>query len=285
MPKTVLIAGCGDLGTAAGQALAARGDAVTGLRRRAEPLPHPLRSLRADLRRPQTLAGLPTGIDLVYYIATPDRFDDAAYRAAYVDGLGNLLEALRSQSQTPRRLILVSSTAVYGQSAGEWVDEASPTAPDSFSGRRMLESERLALGSGIPCTVVRFGGIYGPGRERMLRKVEAGEPCPADPPLYTNRMHREDCIRALVHLANAAVPTGIYLAADDAPCTQCELMDWLAARLGLPRPLGTTAAVGDRRGSNKRCRNDKLKATGFALRYPTYREGYAALLRSRRQTL
>src|SRR5690606_39452049 len=114
---------------------------------------------------------LPDGINLVYYIATPDRFDDDAYRLAYVEGLRNLLDALGRRQQAPRRLVLISSTAVYGQLNGEWVDEDSPTEPNSFSGRRMLESEQLALSSGIPSTILRFGGIYGPGRERMLTTV------------------------------------------------------------------------------------------------------------------
>jgi nucleoside-diphosphate-sugar epimerase len=280
--ETVLIAGCGDLGTGLGQALAAGGNTVFGLRRRPDPLPAPLRTLQADLRQPRTLSVLPGGIDLLYYIATPDRFDDSAYREAYVDGLRNLLQALNVQRQTPRRLVLVSSTAVYGQVDGSWVDEASPTEPRTFSGQRMLESEGLALASGLDSVVLRFGGIYGPGRERMIRKVRAGEPCPAHPPMYTNRIHRDDCVRALAHVADPQVPTGIYLATDDAPCTQCELMDWLAAQLGLPRPERITAEPGGRRGSDKRCRNSKLKTTGFHLRYPSYREGYLALLSGRR---
>lgn len=276
--ETVLIAGCGDLGTAAGLILAGKGQQVIGLRRRLDALPAPLHTLRADLSRPETLTALPANIDLVYYIATPASYDDAAYRATYIEGLHNLLQALRQQRQAPRRLVLVSSTAVYGQLAGEWVDETSATTPNSFSGRRMLESEQLALDSGIPCTIVRFGGIYGPGRERMIRKVKAGEPCPAEPAFYTNRIHRDDCVQALVHLAAEQASPGIYLATDDAPCTQCELMDWLAGRLGLPQPERTRGTPGGSRGSNKRCRNDKLKSTGFRLHYPSYREGYAALL-------
>jgi nucleoside-diphosphate-sugar epimerase len=278
--ETVLIAGCGDLGTAAGLILASSGNQVFGLRRRADALPAPLHTLRADLSQPATLTALPPAIDLVYYIATPASYDDDAYRTAYVDGLHNLLQALRQQQQTPRRLVLVSSTAVYGQLAGEWVDETSPTVPNSFSGRRMLESEQLAWNSGIPSVILRFGGIYGPGRERMIRAVKAGEPCPAEPSLYTNRIHRDDCVQALAHVAAEQVPPGIYLATDDAPCTQCELMDWLANRLGLPQPARTQGPPGGRRGSNNRCRNDKLKSTGFQLRFPSYREGYGKLLES-----
>lgn len=277
--STVLIAGCGDLGTAAGLLLAERGLQIHGLRRREESLPSPLHTLRADLTQPGTLNNLPLAIDLLYYIATPGRYDDAAYHAAYVDGLANLLQALRQQGQAPRRLVLVSSTAVYGQIHGEWVDETSPTQPTGFSGQRMLESEQLALTSGIPSTIIRFGGIYGPGRERMLRKVRAGDPCAAEPALYTNRIHRDDCVRALVHLADDSIPTGIYLGVDDAPCSQCELMDWLATQLELPQPNRVQVDPSRTRAGNKRCRNAKLKATGFHFHYPSYREGYAAMLK------
>lgn len=275
MSGRVLIAGCGDLGLSLGLRLAAGGCEVYGLRRRAEPLPVPLASVRADLTCPGTLGGLPDALERVYYLATPAAFEDEAYRLAYVEGLRNLLAAL---PEPPKRLIFVSSTAVYGQLGGEWVDESSPARPRTFSGRRLHEAEELALGSGVPAVIVRFGGIYGPGRERMLRKVRAGEPCPADPPLYTNRIHREDCVAALAHLGRESIPPGVYLAVDDEPCSQCELMDWLAGRMGLPAPERVSQPAGGVRGSNKRCRNDKLRATGFEFRYPTYREGYGEML-------
>lgn len=275
MSVRVLIAGCGDLGSALGLQLAASGAEVFGLRRRAELLPAPLKSLRADLARPETLRNLPSGLDRVYYLATPSAFTDEAYRLAYVEGLANLLAAL---PEPPRRLVFVSSTTVYGQLGGEWVDETSPTEPRAFSGRRMLQAEELALGSGVPAIVVRFGGIYGPGRERMLRKVRAGEPCAGEPPLYTNRIHRLDCVSVLAHMGREEIAPGVYLAVDDEPCSQCELMDWLAKRMGLPAPERVALPVGGVRGSNKRCRNDKLKATGFEFRYPSYREGYGEML-------
>ncbi len=276
--ERVLIAGCGDLGVALGTQLAKAGHAVWGLRRSPQPLPAPLRTITADLTDPATLTALPPALDLIYYTATPGRFADDAYRLTYVEGLRNLLGALAGQGQRPRRLILVSSTTVYGQTDGSWVDENSPTEPQGFSGRRMLEAETLALTSAIATAIVRFGGIYGPGRNRMLRKVRAGEPCVADPPQYTNRIHRDDCVNILAHLANPAVAPGIYLGVDDKPCTQCELMDWLAARMGLPAPQRIGGSPGGLRGSNKRCRNDKLKASGYRLLYPSYREGYNAML-------
>lgn len=275
--ENILIAGCGDLGGDLGRRLAATGHSVWGLRRQAERITPPIRPIAGDLTAADSLSGLPSvPLDRLYYLATPGAYQDEAYRQAYVIGLQNLLAAL---PHAPRRLVLVSSTSVYGQLDGEWVDENSPTAPRSFAGRRLLQAEDLA-GQCPGAVVVRFGGIYGPGRQRMLDKVRRGEPCVAAPPYYTNRIHREDCIGVLAHLGRADVPPGLYLAVDDEPCTQCELMDWLAQRMQLPRPERRSDPAGGVRGSNKRCRNDRLKATGYRLLYPSYREGYDALLRA-----
>lgn len=277
--ERVLIAGCGKIGVRVGQALAARGATVWGLRRRTEALPPPLQTLRADLTDPETLFDrLPEELDLVYYIVTPEAFDDEAYRRAYVAGLDHLLTELRRIATTPRRVILVSSTAVYGQIDGGWVDETSPTKPTGFAGQRMREAERRLLDGPFPGTAVRFGGIYGRGRERMLRKVRSGEPCIGEPVHYTNRIHEDDAVGALVHLAGLDAAAPLYLGVDDAPCSQCELMDWLADQLGHERPARTRRMAGGQRGGNKRCRNTRLRASGFHFAFPTYREGYRALI-------
>jgi len=277
--ETVLIAGCGRIGTRLGQRLAGRGAEVYGLRRRDEPLPPPLNTLQADMTRPESLVGqLPPRLDRIYFIATPGGFEDERYRLAYVVGMSNLLTTLREEDQSPRRIVLVSSTAVYGQLAGEWVDEASPTEPNGFSGQRMREAERSLLDSEFPGVAVRFGGIYGADRTRMLDRVRQGKPCVADPPHYTNRIHEDDTVGILEHVGDLEAPDPVYLGVDSEPCTQCELMDWLADRLDKPRPERSAGSAGGTRGSNKCCRNDRLLASGYQLLYPTYREGYNAML-------
>ena len=129
----ILIAGCGYVGTALGLRLAAAGHIVWGIRRSAEGLPSGIHHLAADLTAPETLQDLPPALDVVFYTAAPNGSEEAAYRAIYVDGLRHVLEALVRQHQSPRRVLLTSSTAVYAQSAGEWVDETSPTEPQHFS--------------------------------------------------------------------------------------------------------------------------------------------------------
>ncbi|MBI4382346.1 MAG: SDR family oxidoreductase [candidate division NC10 bacterium] len=277
----VLIAGCGYVGTALGTRLASEGHVVWGLRRRPDALPPNIGPLVADLTVPETLQALPPGLDVVFYTAAADAPDDEAYRAAYVEGLHNLLRALDHQRQVLRRVFFTSSTGVYAQASGAWVDETSPTEPPEFSGIRVFEGERLLLGSRFPGTVLRLGGIYGPGRTRLIDRVRRGlAVCPEGPPLYTNRIHRDDCAGALHHLMNVDQPDQIYLGVDHEPAEQCEVLRWLAARLGVSLP-GVEPPSGSevrRHQSNKRCSNAKLIASGYTFRYPSFRDGYSALL-------
>ena len=277
----ILIAGCGYVGTALGILLAAEDHLVWGLRRHTEALPPSIRPLVADLTVPKTLQALPSSLDFVFYTAGADRFDDVAYRAAYVEGLHNLLDALTGQNQQPRRILFTSSTGVYAQSSGEWVDETSPTRPSDCSGIRLLEGERLLLGSQFPATVLRFGGIYGPGRARLIESVREGfAVCAEGPPVYTNRIHRDDCAGALRHLMNLPQPDRLYVGVDQEPAEQCAVLLWLATQLGVssPRVEPSSEPQTRRHQSNKRCVSARLVASGYAFRYPTFREGYAALL-------
>src|SRR5574337_171950 len=167
----ILMAGCGYVGTALGSLLAAEGSTVWGLRRHPATLPSGILPLEADLTSPETLQTLPSAVDWVFYTAAPDTHDDAAYQAVYVEGLRNLLNALTLQQAHPRRVFLTSSTGVYGESSGAWVDETSPTQPTEFGGIRLLDGERLLLEGPFPATILRLGGLYGPGRASLIEQV------------------------------------------------------------------------------------------------------------------
>lgn len=297
--RRVLIAGCGYVGSALALRLASEGDEVFGLRRRPLALGAGVVPLCLDLARPVPSGALPRALDAVVYAVGADAFDDAAYRAAYVDGLRHLLDGLRALDAPPQRLVFVSSTAVYGQRAGERVDESSATEPAGFSGARVLEGERLALAGPVPAIVLRLGGIYGPGRTRLIDAVRAGTarlgPRADD---FGNRIHRDDCAGALRHLLGLARPEPIYLAVDREPATERTVLAWIAERLGVPgppaaAPASEAAAEGDaalqrapasparapaRPRGSKRCSSDRLVASGYVFRWPTFREGYGALI-------
>lgn len=279
----VLIAGCGDVGIELGSRLAADGHVVWGLRRSSGRLPEPLRAVQADLGDPQSLESLPAGIEHVFYTAAADAFDDASYRKAYLEGLTNLLGLLTARGDPIRRIIFVSSTGVYGQTSGEWVDEDSPTEPLGFSGQRLLEGERALLSAGLAAVVVRFGGIYGPGRSRLINRVRGGAPCVSEPPQYTNRIHRDDCAGVLRHLMSLASPESVYLGVDDEPAPQCAVMEWLASRLGVPPPAREALSKAAARG-NRRCSNQRLRDSGYRFEYPSFREGYSTLVGRTRES-
>lgn len=269
----VLIAGCGYVGTALGERLVKRGHTVWGLRRDPSGLPPPFRKVAADLTSARDLSALPGDIDYVVYAASAGEATDAAYERAYVTGLRNLLDALRGGSL--RRVFFTSSTAVYAQADGSWVDESSETEPTHFSGIRTLEAERLLLAGPAPATVLRCAGIYGPGRTRLIESVRNGTAPLSD--RFTNRIHRDDIAGAVVHLIDARVAEDILVLSDDEPALQRDVTHFLAERLGVSPPT-TTSSEASGRGGHKRCRNDKLKATGYRLLFPSYREGYAAML-------
>ena len=273
----VCIAGCGDVGTRLGRRLVAAGHEVWGLRRNAGRLPEEIRALPADLADPGSLAGIPPDMDALVYTAAADAADEGAYRKAYVRGVRNLAGLFAGRGGIPGRLIFVSSTAVYGECGGEWVDEETPPRPRRFNGRIVLEGERAARAAGARhATVVRFGGIYGPGRRRLIERVRGGAGCAPAPVQWTNRIHAEDCAGVLQHLLGLAGPAPLYVAVDDEPAPRREVMEWLAARMGLPRPPPEGAP--QRAGRGRRCRNARLRASGYRFRYPGYREGYAAIL-------
>jgi nucleoside-diphosphate-sugar epimerase len=275
----VLIAGCGYLGNALGAALLCDAHEVWGLKRRPVGLALGIRPIEADLGLAATLGGLPTDLDFVFYMASPGGGDDALYRAAYVTGLRNLLEVLEARRERPARVFFVSSTAVYAQEDGEWVDETSPTEPRHFSGRRLLEAERLLFESPFEGTVVRLGGIYGPRRSRLIERVRTGSAVyRGKPPQYTNRIHRDDCVGAFRHLMGLEAPESLYLGVDCEPAAEASVLGWLAGALGAPPPRAVESAPRRRGGGNKRCRNERLIASGYAFRYPTFREGYTAVL-------
>ncbi|MBV0934624.1 SDR family oxidoreductase [Marinobacterium weihaiense] len=272
--QRVLIAGCGDIGTHLGLRLVADGAQVFGLRRTINQLPDGIHGIAADLADPVSLEALPA-CDYLFYTAAAKSRDPDVYRRTYVDGLRNLLAAL---PEPPRHLFLTSSTGVYHQHEHDWVDEQSPTLPRSDTGRLLLEAEQLALHSGLAATVVRFSGIYGPGREHLQRQVLAGIAAPPEPLHYSNRIHRDDCVGVLRHLLqraeDGATLKPLYLASDDSPTPIHEVMEWLAQKLGVA--IETRQPI--RRGGSKRCSNRRLRASGYRFRYPDYRSGYAAML-------
>lgn len=221
--------------------------------------------------------------DFLVYTATPDTRTPEAYQKTYVDGLKKLL--LWAKGQPIKHIFYVSSTSVYGQDQAEEVNELSMAQGASFSGRAILEGEQLLAQSGFNYTLVRFGGIYGNGREMLLRLVTQGVELAANPAPLTNRIHEEDCAAVLLHLmarveSNQSVEP-IYVAVDDDGADKAQVYQFIESELGLHEQVQLLA---QERPSNlgKRCLNQRLKRSGYQFLYPSYREGYGALIREKR---
>ena len=273
----ILIAGCGEVGCRVGLKLAGLGHQVYGLRRDTSTIPSPIVPIALDLSRPINKHLLPVDIDQVIYILSANAFNEAAYQQAYVDGVKHLIGGLDSANNIPERFIFVSSTSVYGQHQGEWVDEGSETRPTGFNGQVMLEAEQQVMR--LPgSTIVRFSGIYGPGRNRMINQVKNGQLAPIEPVIYSNRIHASDCARVLCHLSHyVQLNHNLILASDHQPVTLYELQGWLADQMGMPKQDRQYKPIVRRAGSKRIC-NKRLLELGFEFRYPDYKSGYSQVL-------
>ncbi|WP_048305474.1 NAD(P)H-binding protein [Halomonas sp. PR-M31] len=285
MKNTCLILGCGDIGKTLGTQLIEAGHRVIGARRNPEQLAlSGIEPLTIDLNDPDALKTLPEA-DIVVYVVSADRFDEQAYQAAYRDGLKAVLAEFDERSHKPKRVFFVSSTSVYAQQDGETVDESAQTQPTGFAGQLMREAEQTLTDHSLPGTVVRFSGIYGPGRDRLIQQVREGRIAAATPPMYSNRIHRDDCAGVLSHLIaktlNDEPLEDLYLASDCEPVPLHEVMAWLAKRLKVETHEVIQSPL--RRRSSKCCDNSRLLETGYEFRYPSFREGYAQVLESANQ--
>ncbi|MBU4634912.1 SDR family oxidoreductase [Pseudomonas chlororaphis] len=277
---SVLIAGCGDVGSRLAKQQLAENWQVYGLRRTVSQLPEGVIGVAGDLFSEQCPAAWPTTpLDYLVYSAAATEHDEAGYRAAYVEGLTHVLGWLKQNGQSPKRLLFVSSSSVYGQKDGEWIDETSPAQAGSYSGRLMLEAEQVALQSGIPASLVRLTGIYGPGREWLLNQVRQGYRVAIDPPLYGNRIHADDAAGLLAFLLQAdrrgVQLEDCYIGVDDAPVPLAEVVGWLREYLGVTEWADNSSV---RRSGSKRCSNARARALGWEPRYPSFREGYAEII-------
>lgn len=286
--EQVLIVGCGDIGVRFANVVP-NNYKVTGLRRHPPANTQRLHYKTCDVTDPNQLDNVfkDSEFNVILITMTPSERTDSGYENAYVQTCKNLIVSLKKYRRKPRLVIFVSSTGVYGQSNGEWVDENSPTEPDSFTGKRLLQAEKIMMDSDLGCTIVRFSGIYGPGRTRLIEQVLQGR---ADlSSQITNRIHVDDCAAVLLHLVELHCQgtqlDSIYIATDNAPVAMATVMIWLAQQLGMSYAAPMEEAETEnniKENINKYCSNHRLLATGFHLRYPTYREGYAAILATNR---
>ncbi len=277
----VLILGCGDIGTRVGLALHKTGWRVAAVRRDPSQLPEQFERFGLDLTESHNLTALQSvAPDYLVVTPTPQSYDPQGYQAGFAD----LAQTLAKQPwlRGCRRLVWVSSTRVYGESDGGWVDEHSALNLDEPQARSMVQAEAI-LRRAATATIIRPAGVYGDPAGMLIRRVKTGEGGALGAG-YGNRIHREDLARLVVHCllrdqSGAPVPPTL-VGADDDPTPTHQVEDWLAAQLGVSLMRQSTLG---RPRANRRCRNTLLGEIGFTLSYPTWREGYAAALTEHRK--
>jgi len=279
-----LIIGCGYVGRRAADAWSQSGDGITVLTRSPEHAAEFQRlgwqAILGDVTQPDSVANLPA-VDTVLYAVGLDRRADQSQRDVYVGGLRNVLD---SQAARSHRFIYISSTSVYGQETGEWVDESSACLPTSDSGRVCLEAEQLLRREVPEAIILRLAGIYGP--DRLIARVEslrAAEPLAMNPNGWLNLIHVEDAVAAIVASENRSTAGSTYVIADDRPNIRRQFYSQVASLVGAPAPifLDQDLSAEDRQRLNKRCANRRLREDlGVELRFPTTESGLSASLRS-----
>lgn len=282
------ILGCGYVGLKLGSILAGKDHDVVGVRRSDEGLEAienaGLQAVRGDVTDADSLADVPD-VDWLVFAVSPTTSDVETTRAIHVGGMETVVDAFAERELPPDRLIYTSTTGVYGDHDGAWVDESTSVASPTDKVAAFIEAERLALDRapdlGIDGTVVRFAGLYGPGRWGFDRYLEG--------PVtdgYVNFVHRQDAAGAIAFLLENDVGRNEVLnVVDDEPIPKWDLSEWLADAQDVASPHQVTVETylaetelpqGSRRRieANKRVSNDHLRAYGYELTYPTFREGY-----------
>ena len=281
--NSVLFVGCGDLGIRTGKILLEQGWLVAGARRDPAQLPPGFAGMAADYTAAGSLDFLgESRPDFVVASFNPSDRTVEGYRRGFTRAAQNLLAGLGDHR--PAGILMVSSTRVFAERAGGWVDEDSPLAGDDPRALAIIEAEQVLRQSPHPVCVLRCAGIYGAPDGRLLNKVRRGEWGGGQVLRYGNRIHRDDCAGFMAYLLAAVAAGGqlapVYIGADDLPAPQAEVECWLAQRLGLPRnPQWTPGETAEAFTiGHKRCSNRLLHASGYRLLYPDYRSGYEAVL-------
>lgn len=287
----LLIMGCGYLGGRIGAIAHREGDfaKIYGTSRSLDKFPtlqsHAIHPVLVDVLIPETWTGLALP-DTIIHCVGYDRKSGHSIQEVYVDGLRTFLRHLE-ESAWSGRIVFTSSTGVYGQTDGSWVDEESPAIPSQASGEACLEAEnelrKRSARNGWSSIVVRLAGLYGPGRLTQKTAIVHGDPIVGDAHRWLNMIHIDDAARCVLGLSKLADAADLYLAADDCPVERGEYYATLARHLGAPPPRFTPIIEGSmaagRESSNKRVSNLKIKdALDFTFEHPSIHSGIIASL-------
>jgi len=272
----ILIIGCGDIGQAVAVEFSAQGHHVTGLKRHPPSSKQDIHYIKADINKAETLNLLTGDFQQAIIILSPDSSSTEAYRAVFETGINNLLVALNKNTS----ITFISSTRVYAENNGEWVNEQTTANACDPKSQLMLQAEHKILAHNPLNTIIRFSGIYGRTKGYFLQQIKNANPIQQHPSYYTNRIHRSDCIGVIVHLINKKIAGDklepLYLATDSEPSPKWNVACYLAEQMNYKKP---TASLGsEQNGQNKRISNQRLIDSGYTFKFPSYQQGYHKII-------
>ncbi len=279
-----LILGCGSVGEKVASRALAQGDQVLAVKRNISHLSG-IDALSIDLDQPPSSYPVVPVADVVFVFFPPLAKGQEDARSHHA------IEMLNQWSRPPKRIVILSTTAVYGDCNGEWIDESRSPNPQTDRGRRRLDAEQQwcnwAAAKGCEWVILRVAGIYGPEklpRARLLR----GDPMPDELNApYSNRIHIDD-LAVVCLVAASHGGTDIYNVSDGRPTTMLDYFNSVADCLQLPRPplismadarQQLTAGMLSYLNESRRLDNKKmLQRLGIRLQYPDLKSGLAACI-------
>jgi nucleoside-diphosphate-sugar epimerase len=283
--RGTLIVGCGYIGSRVSQMLVSAGQggpvyAMTRNRAKADQLAVAgFEPIVADWTDRRTLAHLPA-CDRVLVAVSYDARSGIPRDAAQVGGLRNLLDFVNPDTD----ICYLSTTGVFHQADGRWVDETSPARPIGEGGIAHLRAESLLHRHrpGGRWTILRLAGIYGPGRIPRVNDVIQNRPIDGPYTGFLNLIHRDDAAEAILATWQLARPHRLYLVGDDAPVIRSTFYEKIATLTRSPAPIfrkTETPSLSARSGGNKRIWNRRMRRDLLPkMHFPTYAEGLTDLL-------
>ena len=277
--ERLLIVGAGDIARRALPALLARYETTALVRGDPAGLEgRGVRTVAGDLDRPESLAA---AADVLLHAAPPN---ESGVRD---DRTRHLVAALSGARMLPRRVVYISTSGVYGDCGGAWVDESRPVRPQTDRARRRVDAEQVLIewgeSRGVAIVILRVPGIYAADR-LPLERLRKGTPVlRAEDDVYTSHVHADDLAAICVRALERDAPAGLYNAADDTELKMGDYFDLVADRFGLARPPRVSRAEGEQaipptlasfmRESRRLVNRRLMKALGVRLKYPTVFEG------------
>ncbi|MDC1109580.1 sugar nucleotide-binding protein [Methylophilaceae bacterium] len=214
--------------------------------------------------------------DFILYSLSADEQSEKSYRRNYVEGLKQVIKSIKYINNF-QHLFFVSSTSVYGDNNDQFIDEFSETSPKNFRGTILLEAENLLNTVKFNSTILRLSGIYGSGRNYMIKLSQDAESWPKVD-RWTNRINEDDAANFIIFLLNQClqgeIPEKLYLLTDKEPVTLFRLLNWIRQNLNLKNKINITSdpILG------KRLRSSIIPSLKFEYKYPTYKQGYKELI-------